>query len=153
METVDPELLLECAHALVDVLSRILHEEHNNPEDEDLISENITRTIWFAGDYPYPIARRTPTQARPAAVVKSGTFKDFEIRHEEAVDIFVEGVELQGLSKGPDEEELLQDSGVSGILDKLISVKAAIFISGSNKCSRKRSVVFQFHECMLFHTF
>ncbi|KAF8805332.1 hypothetical protein BYT27DRAFT_7105213, partial [Phlegmacium glaucopus] len=137
MKTINPESLLECAHALVDVLARILHEkEHNTPGNEALFSKNIARTtartIWFASDYPCPIARRTPTQARPVIIAKSGTFKDFEIRREEAVNIlcdafddehgelrkwkltdFAESIELR---RGPDDEPL-QDSGVSSILE------------------------------------
>lgn len=39
METINPKLLCDCAHTLVDVLIRMLHDES--------LSMNIT-TIWFA---------------------------------------------------------------------------------------------------------
>ncbi|PPQ79988.1 hypothetical protein CVT25_003048 [Psilocybe cyanescens] len=146
METVDLHLLHECAHALVDVLARILHDP--------ALAENIT-TVWFASDYPYPVGSRSRSGARPPAVAaKSGTFRDFEVLHEEAVDIlrkafneqgelrdwkltdFIESVELDLKSQN----ELLQDPGVLGILDKLVSIEAELFVSGSARCSRKRYV-------------
>ncbi|KAF8150192.1 hypothetical protein B0H34DRAFT_626101, partial [Crassisporium funariophilum] len=145
METVDADVLSECAHALVDLLGTILREHS--------VVENIT-TVWFASDYPYPVARRTSTQAQPVIAAKSGTFKDFDVRHEEAVDIlrnaFDEQGELNGWKltdlvqnidegKGDEAEELFQDAGVMGILDKLVSIKAALFVSGSKQCSRKSS--------------
>jgi hypothetical protein len=48
MEVVDPELLYDCVHALVDVLARMLHDES--------LSKNLT-TVWFPSDYPYPIVK------------------------------------------------------------------------------------------------
>ncbi|KAF8972309.1 hypothetical protein BDZ97DRAFT_1913522 [Flammula alnicola] len=144
METVDPEVLNDCAHALVDVLSRILHDS--------ALAANIT-TVWFAGDYPYPIVKRVASQRRPAVVAKSGTFRDFEIRHEEAIQILQNAFDKQGelsawrLTDFVDsldmvtgaETDLMQDSGVFGILDKLVSIKANLFVSGASRCSRRRS--------------
>lgn len=37
------------------------------------------------------------------------------------------------------EEEVLEDSGVSGILDKLVSMQSQVFISGSRACSKTSS--------------
>ncbi|PPR06701.1 hypothetical protein CVT26_001366 [Gymnopilus dilepis] len=145
METVDPETLQECAHALVDVLTRLLHD--------DTLAENLT-TIWFASDYPYPIARRTAKNKRPAVAAKSGTFRDFDIRHEEAVEVirsaFDQNSELEGWrltdfaeaieDAPPADRDLLGDPGVLGILDKIVSTKANLFVSGSTRCARKRYV-------------
>ncbi|KAF8173914.1 hypothetical protein BJ912DRAFT_931774 [Pholiota molesta] len=78
METSSPELLEDCAHALVDVLSRLLRDF--------ALAENIT-TVWFASDYPYPVVQHSSSQRRPAVIAKSGTFRDFGVRHEEAIDI------------------------------------------------------------------
>ena len=145
METIDPSVLVDCAHALVDLLVRLLHDE--------LIAHNVT-TVWFASDYPYPIARRTKTQPRPALEAKSGTFKEFEIRHEEAVQVlrmaFEEGGELDGwkVTDIPEAMEshvvdkaLVNDAGVLGIVDKLIGIQANLFVSGSNRCARRRYVL------------
>ena len=140
METVDPSMLSECAHALVDLLARLLHDEST--------ALNIS-TVWFASDYPYPIAGRTRTQPRLAPGEKSGTFRDFEIRHEKAVQVlrtaFEDGGELarwqvtdiseatESIDKG-----LLKDTGILGIVDKLIAIQADMFLSGSNRCARRR---------------
>ena len=145
METIDPSVLVDCAHALVDLLVRLLHDE--------LIAHNVT-TVWFASDYPYPIARRTKTQPRPALEAKSGTFREFEIRHEEAIQVlrmaFEEGGELDGwkVTDIPEameshvvDKELVNDAGVLGIVDKLIGIQANLFVSGSNRCARRRYVL------------
>lgn len=142
METIDPDILEDCAMALVDVLKRLLHNEGR--------VANVS-TVWFASDYPYPIAKRTTTLFRPALVAKSGTFRDFEIRHEEAVDILrksfdqdneFDGWKLTDIAEALEnrgmETELLHDSGVLAILDKLIGIKAHLFVSGSKKCGRTR---------------
>jgi len=142
METIDPAVLADCVTALVDVLSSLLHDES--------VAHNVS-TVWFASDYPYPIARRTDTQPRPALVAKSGTFRDFEIRHEEAVEILrkafdqhndLEGWKLTDIAEALEnqrmETELLHDSGVLAILDKMISTKANLFVSGSKRCGRTR---------------
>ncbi|KAF8910417.1 hypothetical protein CPB84DRAFT_1723503 [Gymnopilus junonius] len=144
METVDPEILEECAHALVDVLTSILHDH--------TLAENVT-TVWFASDYPYPIARRTATNRRLAVAAKSGTFRDFEIRHEEAVDVLRSAFDQQGELDGWKltdfaesiedvrnvDHDLLADPGVLGILDKLVSIEANLFVGGSSRCARKSS--------------
>ncbi|KAF8181484.1 hypothetical protein BJ912DRAFT_854680 [Pholiota molesta] len=155
METVSPELLEDCAHALVDVLSRLLRDF--------ALAENIT-TVWFASDYPYPVVEHSPSQRRPAVIAKSGTFRDFGVRHEEAIDIlrkafvkegelshwvltdFAEAIETnKGVEKGVD-SELLQDSGTLGILDKLVSINANLFVSGASRCSRRSSFTKQVVE-------
>jgi hypothetical protein len=145
MDTIDPKLLPDCAHALVDVLASLLRDES--------LSTNIT-TVWFASDYPYPIVTQNRSQRRPAAIAKSGTFKDFEIMHEEAIEILRSAFDKQGELNGwkltdfigTNEDEahmeggMLQDSGVIGILDKIVSMNADLFVSGSNRCSRRRYV-------------
>ena len=140
METVDPGLLAGCAHALIDVLGRLLHDES--------LARN-TSTVWFASDYPYPIMRRSKTD--PTLMAKSGTFRDFEIRHEESVDTLRNAFDKDGeldkwkltdtseaIERKHIDQEFMQDSGVLGILDKLISIKANLFVSGSSRCGRKR---------------
>ena len=142
METVDPSVLSDCAHALVDLLVRLLHDES--------MALNIS-TVWFASDYPYPIAGRTKTQPRFALGAKSGTFREFEIRHERAVQVlreaFEEGGELgrwevTDISEATEsyviDKELSNDAGILGIVDKLIAMQADLFLSGSNRCARRR---------------
>lgn len=62
----------------VDVLATMLRDE--------FLSTNIT-IVWFASDYPHPIVTQNRSQRRPAVIVKSGTLRDFEIRHKEATEI------------------------------------------------------------------
>ena len=142
METVDPGLLAGCAHALTDVLGQLLNDES--------LARN-TSTVWFASDYPHPIMPRMKAEPRSALIAKSGTFRDFDLRHEESVDIlrnaFDKDNELdkwkltdisEAMASKHIDQELMQDSGVLGILDKLISMKANLFVSGSTRCGRKR---------------
>lgn len=86
METINPKLLCDCAHTLVDVLIRMLHDES--------LSMNIT-TIWFASDYPYPIVIQDGSQHQPAVTAKSGAFKGCEIIHE-AIDILRSAFDKEG---------------------------------------------------------
>ncbi|KJA19811.1 hypothetical protein HYPSUDRAFT_143193 [Hypholoma sublateritium FD-334 SS-4] len=144
MESVDPELLEDCAHSLVDVLSRLLHDS--------VLAANVT-SVWFASDYPYPVAKHGPSQRRPELIAKSGTFRDFDTQHEDAVEILRSAFNKQGelgdwmltdfadaiVPEKGGETELLHDSGVLAILDKLVSMKAALFVSGASRCSRRSS--------------
>ncbi|PBL03211.1 hypothetical protein ARMGADRAFT_1157362 [Armillaria gallica] len=126
MESVPHDALSQCAYALIDALH----------------SADI-RKVWFASDYPY--ALRGP---RLAATRKSSTFKDFGNRHTEAVDILLEafddGSDLQGFEilelaeRLEDSDHLMADSGVLGILDKVIGIKASFFLSAAPGCGRKR---------------
>ncbi|KAJ3511529.1 hypothetical protein NMY22_g15619 [Coprinellus aureogranulatus] len=157
METVETEVLQDCAHSLVATLSSILH-------DTGHLGSGIEE-VWFASDYPYPIAQIS-TGAEPliaGKLAKSGTFKTFGDQHETAVGIltraFQEDEELanwklvdisrsiqgnEGISA--DEETLLKDTGVLGILDKLIATRADLFVSGSRRCSRQSSFTRQVIE-------
>ncbi|KAJ7614104.1 hypothetical protein FB45DRAFT_842644 [Roridomyces roridus] len=157
METVSPAALPDCAHALVDTLSRL-----GSSSDESI------RRLWFASDYPYAVHRRalpgvdySSTSQSEDVKAKSGTFRDLGPLHAEAVgilgDALAEGGELEswevaeltearlaaidytvvGQGRWPVEE--LEDSGVRGILDKIIGMKAALFVSGGEGCARSSS--------------
>lgn len=146
MESVDSEMLEDCAHALVDVLSHLLYDS--------VLAENIS-SVWFASDYPYPIASHGSSQRPPGLISKSGTFKDFGAHHEEAIEILRNAFSKQGeLSswgltdfaeaaagqKKNIDIVLTNDSGILAILDKLVSIKANLFVSGTSRCSRRRCV-------------
>ncbi|KAK0500079.1 hypothetical protein EDD18DRAFT_1148350 [Armillaria luteobubalina] len=127
MESVPHDALSQCAYALIDALH----------------SAGI-RKVWFASDYPY--ALRGP---RLTATRKSSTFRDFGERHTEAVDVllgaFDQGGDLQGFEilelgeRLEGSEPLMADSGVLGILDKLIGMNASFFLSAAPGCGRKSS--------------
>ncbi|KAJ3506057.1 hypothetical protein NMY22_g17369 [Coprinellus aureogranulatus] len=157
METVETEALEDCAHSLVATLSSILH-------DTGHLGSGI-KEIWFASDHPYPIAQIS-TDAEPliaGKVAKSGTFKTFGEQHEAAVGIlmkaFQEGEELANwklvdISRSiqinedisSEEDTLLRDTGVLGVLDKLVATRADLFVSGSRRCSRQSSFTRQVIE-------
>jgi len=91
---------------------------------------------------------------------KSSTFKALSIEHDDAVGILAEAFQSGGdleawkltdlaeqLRRYPYvegrfdvNETLLGDSGVFAILDKLVIVKAKVFVSGSTDCSKIRFV-------------
>ncbi|KAJ7757523.1 hypothetical protein B0H16DRAFT_1721254 [Mycena metata] len=141
MESVPPAVLPTCAYSLVDTLCARLSAE--------------VRTVWFASDYPRAVHRSgmdsTGTQ-KPKA--KSGTFRDVGPLHAEAVgilgDALVEGgwevVELTdarlaglGVEKGEWGAGLLEDAGVRAIVDKIIGMRATVFVSGAPGCARVSS--------------
>ncbi|KAJ7679201.1 hypothetical protein DFH06DRAFT_940773, partial [Mycena polygramma] len=144
MESVAPAKLPDCAHALVDTLVRL---------------PGGVRTVWFASDYPHAVHRRAEPGVDFGAAAdsvalkaKSGTFRDVGPLHAKAVgifgDSFAEGGELEGWEvaeltdgrlsalEGDWEQELLDDAGVRGIVDKIIGMQAALFVSGAPGCAR-----------------
>ncbi|TFK27864.1 hypothetical protein FA15DRAFT_117870 [Coprinopsis marcescibilis] len=153
METVDSQVLAECAHSLIDLVSSMLH-------DTDHLAKDVN-TVWFASDYPYPILDSELKNSR-TSFAKSGTFRNFNEHHETAVGIlkeaFKEGGELHewdlvdvneatanaNLHKG--DEDLLQDTGILGIVDKLILSRARLLVGGSKKCSKQSSFTKQVVE-------
>ncbi|KAF9037581.1 hypothetical protein BJ165DRAFT_1353420 [Panaeolus papilionaceus] len=144
-ETMAPDTLSPCAYALVEALEELLHEA---------TSKNIT-SIWFASDYPRAIKRKEDG-AEEASFTKSGTYKRLTAQLEAAINVLRESFsesgslndwkvrELLDVQRNElgDDEWLLDDIGARGILDKLISINAKKFISGSRACSRHRWVQF-----------
>ncbi|KAF6765821.1 hypothetical protein DFP72DRAFT_954192 [Ephemerocybe angulata] len=156
METVDPDLLEDCAHALVDVLSNLLHDIGHLGRD--------IQEVWFASDYPHSISPSSGS-AKAGQIAKSGTFKTFGPQHESAVGILTAAFDEAGggdlahwrlvdigaslqtqRSSGSEPTDLLQDTGVWGILDKMIVIQADLFVSGSKQCSRQSSFTRQVVE-------
>ncbi|KAK1223497.1 hypothetical protein PQX77_013624 [Marasmius sp. AFHP31] len=152
MENVAPEVLPDCALALVNTLSNIL----NHP----VVGAEI-KTIWFASDHPMPLSSQSCSSSQVSTEnlsfpKKSSTFTQLRESHVEALrivrDAFCGGGELEDWDVtdlsgtleraipipefGPD---VLADSGVLGILDKIVGMKAAVFVSGSTKCAKKSS--------------
>ncbi|KII85240.1 hypothetical protein PLICRDRAFT_336854 [Plicaturopsis crispa FD-325 SS-3] len=149
METIPPDALPHCAAALIDTLVSLLS------------TGTEVRTVWFASDYPQPITRPRFEADTTQFPVGSGTFKDFTPEHEEAIDALraafasggpLEGARLTGLAEEMArlkraassewfrvDEELLQDPGVLGILDKVVATRAALFVSGAKGCGRASS--------------
>ncbi|KAJ7145075.1 hypothetical protein C8R43DRAFT_1237566 [Mycena crocata] len=149
MESVTPTTLPQCAHALVETLAHL---------------PGGIRTIWFASDYPHAVHRsalpgedfgaQTDSHGSPPMKAKSGTFRDAGPLHAVAVGIFgdafapggdLEGWEVAELTEPRVAEmvdwepEVLEDPGVRAIVDKLIGMRAALFVSGAPGCGRVSS--------------
>ncbi|KAK2459909.1 hypothetical protein APHAL10511_008109 [Amanita phalloides] len=137
VETIVTQNLPQCAYALIDTLANMLH-------DPSLAGD--IKFIWLASDMPFT--------TMPKAA-KSGTLKELTFLHEEAAQIvrsaFETGGALADWSLQTLEEKLnarfsfddhhldwIGDSGVRGILDKIIAAQATLFVSGSRRCSRVR---------------
>ncbi|KAK7027236.1 hypothetical protein VNI00_015325 [Paramarasmius palmivorus] len=152
MESVPPLNLPGCADALVDLLDGLLHES------------NSRRKVWFASDYPYTSRDLHDCQVQALELEggpgqlhqrKSTTFRSLVPEHDQAIqilkDAFCPGGALEGWNltdltteiSRMDEaiglsEDMLRDPGVLGILDKLVGMKADVFVSGKKGCARKR---------------
>ncbi|KAH7881737.1 hypothetical protein F5I97DRAFT_1833062 [Phlebopus sp. FC_14] len=154
MEGVPVQNLAWCAVSLINVLRGLLEEGQG---------ENI-RSVWFATDYPLLLDESTSNGINGRGPPryggrKSSTFKTLTSEHDDAVelvkDAFRPGRELDAYrltdlseqllsysyteGKFDIEDELLEDSGIHGILDKLVTVQSQIFVSGSEDCSKTSS--------------
>ncbi|KAG2347844.1 hypothetical protein BDR05DRAFT_587541 [Suillus weaverae] len=146
LERVPVENLAWCAASLVSTLRSVLDDDDSG-----------LQLVWFATDY------RTLSEQPSGAKTKSarsGTFRAVTPEHEEAMNILQDAFQMGGDLEGyamtelPSqikrlrmfegnvqfEEEVLEDSGVSGILDKLVSMQSQVFVSGSRACSKMRCV-------------
>ncbi|EEB94904.1 hypothetical protein MPER_06209 [Moniliophthora perniciosa FA553] len=154
MESVPPANLPGCADALVDLLDSLLHES------------DTRKRIWFASDYPYTTAnllnckvQETEDGQGQDQQRKSTTFTRIFHEHDQAIQIlkeaFCPGGALDGwnLTDLTTEmrridsanfavelgEDVLRDPGVLGILDKVVGMRAEVFVSGKKGCARKSS--------------
>jgi hypothetical protein len=133
MESVRPENLLACSSGLIRLLRLVL----TRPEYTDV------NTVYFATDYPLEGAN-----AR-----HSGTFRNVGDRHHAAIEKFLNAFQSKGLLETYrlthqvelsraieyDKGLLGNDAGFLGIVDKVVSQRAELFISGSNgDCARNR---------------
>ncbi len=159
METVPPALLPDCAEALVDSLSILLADP--------TLAEGI-RSVWLATD----LALSSSSKLQKDSVQRSNTFKTVTSEHTEAIEIVkmafgnggpLEAWELTGLAQEiermkrdaeaygeefvlEDEDDsglLWEDSGIWGILDKIVAMQSALFVSGARGCGRVRYVQVQ----------
>ncbi|KZP17695.1 hypothetical protein FIBSPDRAFT_23492 [Athelia psychrophila] len=143
-------------------------EQERDPRETETGSSSIrsSRTVWFASDYPYPITSSSSgSMLEDLPSPKSGTFKNLAPAHAAAISILraafladgpLRGTKLTGLAEelrrvrdralaenankgiGID-GEMADDMGVLGILDKLVAIRAGLFISGGKGCGRVSS--------------
>ncbi|KAG2146112.1 uncharacterized protein EDB93DRAFT_1251076 [Suillus bovinus] len=144
LERVPVENLAWCAASLVSTLRSVL-------EDDD----SGLQLVWLATDYHTFSKQPSGVKTKSA---RSGTFRAVTPEIEEAMNIlqdaFRTGGDLDGyaMTELPSQikrlrmfegnvqfEEIQKDSGVSGILDKLVSMQSQVFVSGSRACSKTSS--------------
>ncbi|KAI0752282.1 hypothetical protein BC629DRAFT_1255047, partial [Irpex lacteus] len=157
METVQPDLLHDCAEALVDTLSSLLADP--------TLAKGI-KTVWVATDVPLlssnsnePI--RVPTQ-------RSNTFKMVTEEHMSAMQLVTTAFDVGGpleewnitglaeqmqrvrmelktqgrdfsLVDEDDSGAIWEDAGIWGILDKMAAMQSTLFVSGARGCGRVSS--------------
>ncbi|KAI0691317.1 hypothetical protein BC835DRAFT_1279372 [Cytidiella melzeri] len=157
METVQPEILPDCAEALVDTLSTLLADP--------TLARGI-KTVWLATDMPASLSSDEGSQAPQH---RSNTFKAVTNEHIHAMNI-VKGAfdaggalehrtmtglaeqmqrvraELMGegrdfsLVDDDDTGLIWEDAGIWGILDKMAAMQSTLFVSGARGCGRVRYV-------------
>ncbi|KAF8440095.1 hypothetical protein L210DRAFT_788896, partial [Boletus edulis BED1] len=155
MENVPVQNLAWCAASLVSTLHALLHDD---------VTGKDVRHVWLATDHPRPLSAfmddhdvgMAKDVRNDGPMRKSSTFKTVSLEHDDAigilVDAFQSGGELEAWKltdlagqlrhypyvegRFDVNETLLGDSGVFGILDKLVVVQARVFVSGSTDCSK-----------------
>jgi GDP-fucose protein O-fucosyltransferase len=177
MESVSPEVLPTCAENLVSTLHYLLNENDktigagiNHVWLATDISLSLVSDSYREGTVP------------TEEVVGSGTFKILTEDHIQALQTLRDafspdyggilsrfkliglrdelermkrnGEEIDNLVDGNSrQEEVLDDSGVLGILDKLVAMRSTVFVSGGNGCGRVRYVLGLFCVCVLSRVF
>ncbi|KAF8176116.1 hypothetical protein K438DRAFT_2022652 [Mycena galopus ATCC 62051] len=165
MYSVPSARLPQCAYALVDVLARL-------GPGLGLGGTGVRPSVWFASDYPYAVHRSraggADFGAEPGGAARKfgvGTRMEAGPLHAEAVgilgDAFAPGGELEGWELAeltdarvarvaadadaelePGAELLVGDAGVRAIVEKIIGMRAAVFVSGATPGCASRSSSF-----------
>lgn len=144
METVPAHHMQACASGLVSTVNSIFHLRHKNSFTDAFNSPSDAVTVYLATDYPLESS---------TAGAHSGTFKDLQEHHHIAIRSFMDAfapsgalaplrlTSLAGEISGEDRHGLRledMDSGLIGILDKLIAMRSGWFVAGTTFCSRQR---------------
>ncbi|GBE88073.1 hypothetical protein SCP_1203020 [Sparassis crispa] len=132
MEKVSPEVLPACAEALVDTLDMLLR-------DESLAGG--VEAVWFTSDYPYPVSwSSSREQSSPEPTGKARSLRTLKREHKEAIDIvrtaFEPGGDLNEWRITGLVEELAHMRGLLDILEKMVAMKATLFVSSAKGCGR-----------------
>ncbi|KAG2112170.1 hypothetical protein BD769DRAFT_63130 [Suillus cothurnatus] len=146
LERVPVENLAWCAASLVSTLRSVLDDDDSG-----------LHLVWLATDYRTLSEQPSGVKTKSA---RSGTFQAVKPEHKEAMNILQDAFQTGGdleeyamtelpwqinklrMFEGDVQfkEEVLEDSGVSGILNKLVSMQSQVFVSGSKACSKTRCV-------------
>ncbi|KAF8518222.1 hypothetical protein JB92DRAFT_2128600 [Gautieria morchelliformis] len=137
MERVPTSSLLSCAPLLISAITSLLTE-----------SIEIT-SVYFATDYPSEGLDKPHSSTFHVGEVHHTAIQLFETAFAEAVEL--NGVRLTNLigelgvggREGFGTEDL--DAGLMGIIDKMVSTRATLFISGGPRCGKPRWVIRMSH--------
>jgi hypothetical protein len=145
METVPAHHMQACASGLVSTVNSLFHLRRKNSFTDAANSPGDTITVYLATDYPLESSTST---------AHSGTFKDLHERHHSAIRSFVDAFAQSGTLaplrltslarevRGYEDRLGIRledmDSGLMGILDKLIAMRSDWFVAGTRFCSRQR---------------
>ncbi|KAH0832867.1 hypothetical protein J3R83DRAFT_11816 [Lanmaoa asiatica] len=169
MENVPVQNLAWCAASLVSTLHALLQDNvtGKNVRHVWLATDHPRPLSTFMDSVRFPMDDDPMSSERDGSILqdyrslrKSSTFKALTSEHDDAIGILAEAFEPGGdleawkltdiaeqLRRYPYvegrfdvNEALLDDSGVFGILDKLVVVQARVFVSGSTECSKTRFV-------------
>ncbi|KAF9459946.1 hypothetical protein BDZ94DRAFT_1267019 [Collybia nuda] len=138
MESLPSNLLDLCVHTLVDMITNLLLDP--------TLSSGI-KNVFFSSDYPYPLFQTAPySHWATLGNVQVGNVTDITQRHAEAMGILREAFEKGGvlsqwsltdfvgeISHINEENILLQDKGILGIVERTISSRAALFVTANSR--------------------
>lgn len=143
METTQVSVLSDCAEALVDTLSILLADP--------TLAKNI-KTVWLATDISHTKTSQVCTKEceEALAIVRAafelgGPLEDWTLTSlEEEVkrvrsEIAANDEEFS-LDDEDDDNHLWEDSGILEILDKMVAMQSALFVTGTRGCGKPRLV-------------
>ncbi|KAH9913398.1 hypothetical protein B0H21DRAFT_713920, partial [Amylocystis lapponica] len=120
------DVLPACVDALVDTLDTLLHDES--------LAGGVT-AVWLSADYPRGTeAYALALESARGAFLPGGELAGWRLTglKEESARLDAAALELDG----GDDDGALEDSGVVDILEKMVAMKAALFVSNSKRCGR-----------------
>jgi len=145
METAPVHHMLACAEGLVSTVNSIYRLSRGNSLTIDANAPSDAIAVYLATDYPLE---------NPTAAAHSGTFRDLHENHHAAIRSLMDAFSSDGALaplrltslaqeiKASEERHGMRledmDSGLKGILDKLIAMQSNWFIAGTRSCSRLR---------------
>jgi hypothetical protein len=105
------------------------------------------RNIWLAGNLSPSDLSHSPELFCASTPTKEFFTSDVKLTgvHQELEEMIREGEEVDDLTNNGDEvtrkREALGDSGLLGILDKLVSMKSTVFVTASERCGKARCIL------------
>ncbi|KAF9778895.1 hypothetical protein BJ322DRAFT_1172835 [Thelephora terrestris] len=137
VETSEADSILGCAEALRSTLHYVL----------GTYDQLGIRKIWLAGNLSPLDLVHSPELFCTSRPTEEFFTTDIKLTgvHQELEGMAREGEEVDDLANSGDEvarkQEVLNDAGILGILDKLVSMRSTIFVTASKSCGKTRFVL------------